>query len=106
MQLILLLTDLQNPLLQKYGFDPEAFIEGATSGIKEVRAAFASRDFTEHCRGYDSVLTFILLAFIPPFPYVYKQNYLYVSVNFFEFSFYRPSPIFDIAPRCFVVSSQ
>lgn len=44
-------TDLQNPVLKKYGFDSASFTAGAAGAVREILRAIQSEEFIEHCKG-------------------------------------------------------
>lgn len=44
-------SHLQNPLLEKYGFDPIDFYIGATEAFKRISKAMASKDIIDFTRG-------------------------------------------------------
>jgi glutamine cyclotransferase len=44
-------TDLQNPVLKKYGFDSASFTTGAAGAVREILRAIQSEEFIEHCKG-------------------------------------------------------
>ena len=48
---VILFRDLQNPLLVKYAFDPNAFIRGAKTAFEVVNLAIASKEFNRHACG-------------------------------------------------------
>lgn len=47
---LVLYTQLQNPLLLKYGFNPQEFMTGARKAFETVHTAIASRDFANYAK--------------------------------------------------------
>jgi hypothetical protein len=75
-------SELQNPLLKKYGFDPYSFLEGSKEGFIQVHKAIASADFYNHVNGcvctlvlsscrfaYFSLILWLYLNYHSPFAY-------------------------------------
>lgn len=48
---VMLFRDLQNPLLVKYAFDPNAFVGGAKTAFEVVNLAIASKEFHRYAGG-------------------------------------------------------
>lgn len=44
-------SQLQNPVLKKYKFNPVEFMEGATEAFKQIHLAIASTEFSKFCNG-------------------------------------------------------
>ncbi len=48
-------SDLKNPLLEKYEFDPVDFVKGATEAFSQLHKAMASREFSNYVTGFSKV---------------------------------------------------
>mmetsp|Transcript_229 Transcript_229/g.285 ORF Transcript_229/g.285 Transcript_229/m.285 type:complete len:187 (+) Transcript_229:117-677(+) len=54
MSTLILYTDLQNPLLKKYKFDPKSFLVGSKEAFLQVHQAIASADFFNFSNGFST----------------------------------------------------